>query len=143
MLEQVLKNNPGKLKIVFKNFPLRRHKYAVKAAEAALAAHQQGKFWEFHDRLFNNYNHLNDQKIKAIARDLGLNTAEFEKQMKNPKILAQVRQDREDGAQIGVQGTPTVFINGKRLRTRTFAGFQALIDKELKKLEKTANQSKP
>lgn len=129
----MLKNNPGKVNIVFKNFPLRRHQYAVTAASAALAAHQQGKFWEFHDRLFNNYNRLNDQKVKAIARDLGLNPAEFEKQMESSQILARVKQDREDGVRIGVQGTPTIFINGKRLRTRTFTGFQTLIDKELKK----------
>jgi len=139
----VLKNNPGKLKIVFKNFPLRSHKYAVTAARAALAADQQGKFWEFHDRLFNNFNRLNDQKIKAIARDLGLNTAEFEKQMENSNILARVRQDREDGIRVGVQGTPTVFINGKRLRSKTLAGFQALINKELEKLKKTADKPKP
>ncbi|MDH3567988.1 MAG: thioredoxin domain-containing protein, partial [Desulfobacteraceae bacterium] len=71
LLEQVLENNPENVKIVFKNFPLRRHKYATKAAMAALAADGQGKFWAFHDRLFENYKQLSDQKINDIARDLG------------------------------------------------------------------------
>ncbi len=84
LLEQVLENNPEKVKIVFKNFPLRRHKYATKAAMAALTADGQGKFWAFHDQLFEKYKQLSDQKIKDIARDLGFDMEKFEKQMKNP-----------------------------------------------------------
>lgn len=131
LLEQVLENNPGNVKIVFKNFPLRRHKFATKAAMAALAADGQGKFWAFHDRLFENYKQLNDQKIKGIARDLGLDMEKFEKQMKDPGILAQIRQDLLDGNQAGVRGTPTVFIGGRLLRNWSPKEFQMLIDKEL------------
>ena len=131
LLEQVLENNPGNVKIVFKNFPLRRHKFASKAAMAALAADGQGKFWAFHDRLFENYKQLNDQKIKGIARDLGLDMEKFEKQMKDPGILAQIRQDLLDGNQAGVRGTPTVFIGGRLLRNWSPKEFQMLIDKEL------------
>lgn len=131
LLEQVLENNPGNVKIVFKNFPLRRHKYATKAAMASLAADGQGKFWAFHDRLFENYKQLNDQKIKDIARDLGLDMEKFEKQMKDPGILAQIRQDLLDGNQAGVRGTPTVFIGGRLLRNWSPKEFQMLIDKEL------------
>jgi len=131
LLEQVLENNPGNVKIVFKNFPLRRHKFATKAAMAALAADGQGKFWAFHDRLFENYKQLNDQKIKDIARDLGLDMEKFEKQMKDPGILAQIRQDLLDGNQAGVRGTPTVFIGGRLLRNWSPKEFQMLIDKEL------------
>ena len=131
LLEQVLENNPGNVKIVFKNFPLRRHKFATKAAMAALAADGQGKFWAFHDRLFENYKQLNDQKIKDITRDLGLDMEKFEKQMKDPGILAQIRQDLLDGNQAGVRGTPTVFIGGRLLRNWSPKEFQMLIDKEL------------
>ena len=131
LLEQVLENNPGNVKIVFKNFPLRRHKYATKAAMASLAADGQGKFWAFHDRLFENYKQLNDQKIKDITRDLGLDMEKFEKQMKDPGILAQIRQDLLDGNQAGVRGTPTVFIGGRLLRNWSPKEFQMLIDKEL------------
>jgi protein-disulfide isomerase len=139
LLEQVLGNNPGKVKLVFKNFPLRNHKYAARAAMAALAADAQGNFWEFHDRLFADFNSINDQKIKDIARELGYKTAEFEKQMADSRILSRIRQDMQDGTAAGVRGTPTVFVNGRRLKNRTLKGFQDLIDKELKKIEKTPN----
>ena len=139
LLEQVLGNNPGKVKLVFKNFPLRNHKYAARAAMAALAADAQGNFWEFHDRLFADFNSINDQKIKDIARELGYKTAEFEKQMADSRILSRIRQDMQDGTAAGVRGTPTVFVNGRRLKNRTLKGFQDLIDKELEKIEKTPN----
>ena len=130
----MLENNAGKVKLVFKNFPLRRHKYATKAAMAALAADKYGKFWKFHDQLFLEYNKLNDLKIKEIAQNLGLNGEEFEKMMKNPKILAKIQQDILDGRQAGVTGTPTVFVNGRRLRDWSPNGLQMLIDKALEKM---------
>jgi protein-disulfide isomerase len=134
LLEQVLKNNTGKVKLVFKNFPLKRHKYAMKAAQAVLAAGTRGKFWEFHDRLFLEHNKLSDQKIREIAEGLGLNIADFEKEMKRPDVLAKIQKDILDGTQAGVRGTPTVFINGRRLRNWSLNGFQVLIDKELEKM---------
>ncbi len=137
LLEQVLEKNPGNVKIVFKNFPLRRHNYATQAAMAALAADGQGKFWAFHDRLFENYKQLSDQKIKDIARDLGIDMEKFEKQMKDPGILAQIRQDMLDGNQAGVRGTPTVYIGGRLLRNWSPNEFQTLIDKELGRLKRS------
>jgi protein-disulfide isomerase len=137
LLEQVLEKYPDDVKIVFKNFPLRNHKFAMKAATAALAAERQGKFWEFHDLLFKNYNKLNDQKIREIALKLGLDQTEFEKKMKDPKITAMIRQDVREGAQAGVRGTPTIFINGRRLNNRSLKGLQAAIDKELQKLSRS------
>lgn len=134
LLEQLLEKNKDKLKIVFKNFPLRNHKFAMKAAIGALAANTQGKFWEFHDLLFKNYNKLNDEKIRDIVRSLALDELEFEKAMKDPVLQRKVGQDIFDGRQAGVRGTPTVFINGKLLRDRTLRGFQAAIDKELEKM---------
>jgi protein-disulfide isomerase len=136
LLEQVLEKYPDDVKIVFKNFPLRNHKFAMKAATAALAAESQGKFWEFHDLLFKNYNKLNDQKIREIALELGLDQTEFEKKMKDSKITEMIRQDVREGAQADVRGTPTIFINGRRLKDRSLKGFQAAIDKELQKLGK-------
>jgi protein-disulfide isomerase len=129
----VLENNAGKVKLVFKNFPLRRHKYAMKAAMAALAADKYGKFWQFHDQLFNEYNKLNDQKLKEIARNLELNVEEFEKDMKNPKIAPKIQKDVLDGREAGITGTPTIFVNGRRLKDFSLNGLQMLIDKELGK----------
>jgi len=133
LLEQVLETYPDKVKIVFKNFPLRNHKNALKAATAALAAGSQGKFWEFHDMLFKNYKSLNDKMINDIAVMLQLDQAEFEQKMKTPEIANQIRQDTIDGQKAGVRGTPVVFINGKLLRDRSLNGFKVIIDEALKK----------
>jgi len=140
LLEQVLEKYPQDVKVVFKNFPLQNHKFAMKAAIAALAAESQGKFWEFHDLLFENYNRINDQKIQDIALAVGLNQEEYENMKKDPAIQGKVRQDLSDGRRAGVRGTPTVFINGRRLRDRSLKGFQEVIDKQLEKLGKTATK---
>ena len=135
MLEQVLKKYPQSVKLVFKNFPLRNHRFAAKAAAAALAANRQGKFWEFYDELFKNYNRLSDKKISEIAHKLGLNEAQFKRDRKDPLILAKIRKDYQEGMKLGVKGIPTVFVNGRRVRSRSVQGFQAIIERELKKLK--------
>ena len=139
-LEQLLIEYPGKVKLVFKNFPIRSHKYALAAAVAALAAEPQGKFWEFHDTLFSNYNRLNDQKIQEIVGLLGLDESKFKEQQKNPAITERVRQDYEEGIRLGVRGTPTIFINGKKLRDRGMESMDAVIKKELQKQQEKSQQ---
>ena len=129
-LEQLLKKYPGKVRLVFKNFPIRSHQYAVKAAVAALAAEPLGKFWEFHDMLFSNYNRLDDQKIQDIVGLLGLDETKYNEQQKNPAITERIRQDYEEGIRLGVRGTPTIFINGKKLRDRSM---ESVIEKEIQK----------
>jgi len=131
-LEQLLEKYPTDLKVVFKNFPIRSHKYAIKAAMAALAAGQQGKFWEFHDEMFKNYNRLNDQKVQEIVTQLGLDQAKFNADQKSPVETARVRQDYEEGIRLGVRGTPTVFINGRRLKNRSMKNMEAIIEEEIK-----------
>ena len=132
----MLKKYPDKVKLIFKNFPLRNHKFARKAAAAALAANRQGKFWEFQARLFKNFNRLSDKKIQEFASELSLNEEEFQKDMKAPKILAIISQDIQDGKRAGVRGTPTIFINGRLLRQRSLEGFRVIIEKELAKIRK-------
>lgn len=132
----MLKKYPDKVKLIFKNFPLRNHKFAGKAAAAALAANRQGKFWEFQARLFKNFNRLSDKKIQEFASELSLNEEEFQKDMKAPKILAIISQDIQDGKRAGVRGTPTIFINGRLLRQRSLEGFRVIIEKELAKIRK-------
>jgi len=132
-LEQVLEQYPDDVKVVFKNFPLRKHKIAKKAAVAALAAGRQGKFWEFHDRLFDMYNNLDESLFTIIAAELMLNAEQFAKDMADPLLRKHVTRDFADGRKIGVRGTPTVFINGRKLKNRSIEGFQKAIEKELKK----------
>ena len=122
---------PKVVKLAIKNFPLPNHTFARQAAVAALAADRQGKFWEFHDELYKNYSRLSEEKIQEIAQQLGLDTAKLDQDMKSPEINAIVEKDLRDGQEAGVRGIPTIFINGRLLRDRSFAGFQAAIEREL------------
>ena len=129
----MLDKYPNEVKLVVKHFPLRNHKFARKAATAALAAEEQGKFWEFHHKLFQNYKTLNDSKIQDIAKKLGLNMEKFNKDMNSPVIAELINRDLENGRQVGVGGTPTIFVNGKISKNRDLSGFSAMIEAELKK----------
>ncbi len=101
-----------------------------------MAAGGQGKFWEFHDQLFANFNALNDQKIDAIAMELGLNMEQFKRDMRDPNTESSIVRDIQNGQQAGVRGTPTIFINGVLLKNRSPQGFQELIDNQLRKQKK-------
>jgi protein-disulfide isomerase len=127
----VFETYPKVVKLAIKNFPLPNHKFARQAAVAALAANRQGKFWEFHDELYKNYSRLNEEKIQEIAQQVGLDTAKLDQDMKAPEINAIVENDLREGKNAGVRGIPTIFINGRLLRDRSLAGFQAAIEKEL------------
>lgn len=131
----MLEKNPKTVKIVFKNFPIRSHKFAVQAAIAALAADRQGKFWDFHDELFNNYNRLNEEKVQEIAVKFKLDKAQFEKDRKDPRLLEQIKYDVNEAIQAGVGSVPSIFVNGRKLKERSLKGFQDLIDKELETLK--------
>lgn len=135
LLDEVLAKNPQTVKLAFKNMPLKFHKMAEPAAKASLAAHEQGKFWPLHDRLFAE-SKLSEDGIKKIAASIGLDMARFEKDMASPSIQAKLQKDLIDAQSVGVTGTPTVFVNGRAPKQRTVEGFQAIIDDELQKLGK-------
>lgn len=135
LLDQIMEKNQGKVKLVFKNMPLQFHEMAEPSARAALAANEQGKFWEFHDKLFTTAQ-LSPQAITAIATGLGLDMARFNSDMQSPAIRQKLNKDMLDAQKAGVTGTPTVYINGRKLKQRSLSGFQTLIDEELKKAGK-------
>lgn len=135
LVKKIHENNPDNVKIVLKNMPLRFHKMADPAAKAALAAFEQGKFWEFHDKLFAINDKLSEAAIVQIAKDLGLDMKKFAADRVSPKIQLKIQKDMLDAQQAGVTGTPTVFINGRQLRQRSLEGFQAIIDEELNKVK--------
>ena len=132
VLEQVLEQYPGKVNIAFKHFPLRSHAYAYKAAQAAVAAQQQGKFWSFHDLLFRKYQQINDKRIDEISKVLKLDLSRFKNEMAAANTQSRIKTDLNEGRQIGVRGTPTVFINGILLRNKTLEGFRQAIARALK-----------
>jgi len=130
----VLEQYPNDVKLVFKNFPLTRiHKFAMDAAVASMAANQQGKFWEFHDELFKNYNNLNAEKFDELAQAVGLDMEQFKQDRQNPALAAMVQRDLKDGVEAGVRGTPSIFVNGRLLQQRSLPGFKQIIDEELAK----------
>ncbi len=133
LLEQVLERYPKEVKLVYKSFPLNNHKFARKAAAAALAAGNQGRFWEFHNLLFENYNRINDEKITEIALQLDLDMERLLADARSPAVINSIDRDLLEGRNIGVRGTPAVFINGRLLNNRSLQGFAQMIDTELKK----------
>jgi protein-disulfide isomerase len=139
-LEQVLKQHPRQVKVVFKHYPLRRHTWALPAAQAATAAGNHGKFWEFHDLLFKNYNKLSDSKIEEIAVSVGLDSRALKEEMKAPRIADRIDADVHNGKAAGVRGTPTVFIDGVVLRDKSKRGFEQGIRKALRQHQNRANQ---
>ncbi len=133
LLKEVLAAYPEQTRLVFKNFPLSIHKHARTAALAGLAAEQQGKFWPLHDQLFENYNRLNPQKIRELAEQVGLDMGRFDRAMADQQLQQQLNNDFQEGQRIGVRGTPTIFINGRRLQQRSMDGFKQMIEAELTK----------
>lgn len=132
LLDEVLQHNAKTVKVVFKHFPLGFHKSAKPAALAAMAAQKQGKFWEMHDRLFANQKSLTPEKFRAIAQELKLNLGQFDKDQANIELAQRLEKDMNDGRRAGVRGTPTLFVNGRRLKERDAAVIQKMIDEELK-----------
>jgi protein-disulfide isomerase len=141
LLKEVLAAYPEQVKLVYKNFPLSMHKHALAAAIAGLAAERQEKFWPLHDLLFANYNQLNAQKIQQLAAQAGLDMTRFELDRNDPKLAQQVNLDMQQGQQIGVRGTPTIFINGRRMPQRSREAFDQLIQAELAKVPAAAAKS--
>ncbi len=101
----------GKLAVTYKDFPLPMHSHAEKAAEAARCAGKQGKFWEMHDTVFHS-KELEVDELKAQARTLSLDGAQFDKCLDSGETAAAVQQDRQEGVQLGLTGTPSFFVNG-------------------------------
>ncbi|MBF0204935.1 MAG: thioredoxin domain-containing protein, partial [Desulfamplus sp.] len=162
VIKELFEFNKENIKIVYKNFPLTSiHKLAFKAATSALAAMElelgnssgssdgngnvngiingngNGKFWEFHDRLFEQFNTMTDESILQIAVDLGFDKKIFEEKMKDPKLSQMIQKDMQDAQKADVNSVPTIFINGKLQDQRSIQALQMNIDRELSKKNNT------
>jgi protein-disulfide isomerase len=132
-LKEIEDQYKGKLKVAFKQMPLPFHDKAHLAAEAALAANEQGKFWQYHDKLFANQQALDRPSLEKYAEELGLNMTKFKSALDSGKFKDKVDSDAKEGAAVGATGTPTFFINGTKLvGAQPADAFKTLIDKELK-----------
>lgn len=125
--------NTGKVKLIYRDYPLSSiHPKAQKASEAAECAGEQKKYYDYHDKLFKNQNFLEIDNLKKYAKELGLNTKEFNDCLDSNKMASEVQKDLEDGQNLGVDGTPAFFINGIPLTgSQPFEAFKNLIEQEL------------
>jgi len=132
-LNAVLEAYPKQVKLIFKQFPLDTHSQAAQAAAAALAAHQQGKFWPMHDALFAGRKDLSRPAILAIAGKVGLDMKRFAADWDSPETRKAVARDVDDGDRAGVEGTPSVYINGRKYNgALELEAIRKYIDGELK-----------
>jgi protein-disulfide isomerase len=132
LVQEVLEAFPTDVRFVVKQFPLSQlHRHARIAAKAALAAYRQGKFWEMHDVLFAHQRSLDYDAVKQHARDIGLDIERFETDMASEELEAELRADVADARKSQVTGTPTFFVNGMRVGTRSFEAFKGMIDEAL------------
>ena len=124
--------NTGKVKFVYRDFPLSFHQNAQKAAEAAECAGDQGDFWGMHDKIFENQQSLDINSLKQWALDIGLDSAQFNSCLDNSKFAGEVNADFSQGESYGITGTPAFFINGiKLVGAQPLSAFKQIIDQEL------------
>lgn len=124
--------NTGKVKLVYRDFPLSFHPDSEKAAEAAECAGEQSKYWEMHDKLFEDQTALSVDNLKQYAKDIGLDSAKFNSCLDSGKMSTEVQKDLADGQSYGVSGTPTFFINGVELvGAQPYSAFDQVIKQAL------------
>lgn len=132
VIDRLMKEYDGKVRLVFRHFPLDFHPFAEKAAEAAVCAADQGKFWELHDKMFSNQQKLAVDDLKGYAKSVGVDAIKFDKCLDSGEKGDQVRADQKAGTEAGVNGTPAFFINGRQLNgAQPFETFKRVIDEEL------------
>ena len=122
------------VRLVYRDFPLPNHPNAQPAAEAALCAHEQGEFWRYHDKVFDNQRTLSADHLKQFALDLGLDATRFNECFDSGRFRKDVQEGYREGGKLGVSATPTFFINGRFLSgAQPFEAFRSIIDEELEK----------
>lgn len=128
-VDQIKEKYGTRVRFVFRQFPLPMHENARGAAEAALAANAQGKFWEFHDKMFQNQSKLSRESLEGLAKEAGLDLAAFKKALDSKTYAADVDSDVKLGESVAVNGTPTMFINGARVQNPSdFGAISAQIE---------------
>jgi protein-disulfide isomerase len=137
MVEQLRKDYAGKVTFVARYFPLQGHFNGERAARAVEAAAEQGKYEAMYQKMFDTQTEWGEQQVPAddtfrgFAKELGLDVAAWEKAYNDPATLKRIKKDVADGASLGVQGTPSFFLNGKKLEPQSFEDFKAAIDAAL------------
>jgi protein-disulfide isomerase len=142
-LQQIEERYKGRVRFVWKHLPLVSiHPHAMDASVAAEAARNQGKFWEYHDKLFANQEQLERDDLRRYAQELGMDLARFDRDRQDPALKVKVQEDMAEATALGVRSTPTFFINGRLVSgAMPFEIFSTIIDEELAKQNKHASPS--
>jgi len=124
----------SKVRIAFKHLPLSIHSKALAAHQASEAAHQQGKFWEMHDKIFENQREMSEANYLVYAKQIGLDVDKFKGDLASSTVNRRIDADKSSASALGVSGTPAFFINGRYLSgNQPFESFKRMIDEELSK----------
>jgi len=132
ILDRIANEFGDRVRLVVRDFPLSQHANARKAAEAAEAAREQGKYWEYAAVLFRNQSALGVDKLRQYASELGLDRARFDASLDSGKFAEKVQRDVMDGHKLGINGTPTIYINGKRVSDNSYESVKSAIEATLK-----------
>jgi len=139
-LEKIVNDYKGNkdFNFVYRDFPLPQHQFAKLSAEAALSAGDQGKYWEMHNLIYDNQNTWVGTSspmdiFTGYAQNLGLDVNKFQTAVKANQFQDQIRDDLDDAAALGVNSTPTLYLNGEKISATNYDGLKALIDEALKK----------
>jgi protein-disulfide isomerase len=136
VIERIVREYDGRVRLVVRDFPLERHANAYKAAEAAEAAREQGKYWEYAALLMRNQSSLGAPALKEYATQTALDRQKFDAALDSGKFSEKVQRDIRDGLRFGVDGTPAIFINGRRVSDTTYESLKAVVETALKDAEK-------
>ena len=137
VIEKVMKEYDGKVRLVFRHFPLEFHPFAAKAAEAGACADAQGKFWPMHDWMYGHQRELDRASLEKAAASLGLDVTRFKSALDNPATEARVGADAQAAQAVGVNATPTFFVNGREhVGGMPFEQLKSEIDKEIARADK-------
>lgn len=144
VVKELLSKYEGKVKLAYRDFPLRQiHPQAQSAAEASRCAGDQGKFWQYHDLLFEKPNQLERMSLIVHAGDLGLDQKQFDDCLASGKFRTQIEEDLQDGNRLGVNGTPAFFINGVAVTGAQPASvFEKIVEEELAAARQSRERSK-
>jgi protein-disulfide isomerase len=132
VLDQIVNEFGDRVRLVVRDFPLSQHANARKAAEAAEAAREQGKYWEYATVLFRNQSALGVDKLRQYATEVGLDRARFDASLDSGKFAEKIQRDVVDGRKLGVSGTPTLYVNGKRISDNSYVSLKSAIETALK-----------
>ena len=143
-VEAVAREFSDEVRIEFKQHALPSHPRAEDAAAGTMAAHEQGRFWDFHDMIFANQRALGPADLEDNARKLGLDMAKFNKTFNDQNIRQQIRSESRTAEFFGARGTPGFFINGKKqVGWGSYHGFRSMVERELKEARNLLNSGVP